>query len=260
MDFLDFIAAGDLPSALRHVKEAVRAAPADTALRQHLVRLYALEGNWEGAVGQLKTIGGLDAGTEMFVQVYSRVLRGEVTRREVHQGKRAAVIFGEPEEWVSLLLSGLQLWKQGHTSRGLELQEQARKIWPELPGSLNGEPFAAVLDGDSFLGPVIEAFVEGNYWWVPLSRIKSLTSAGPKRPLDLLWLPVQFCWSNGGIASGFIPARYFGSESAVDPDFKLSRKTAWHEIAPEVYQGQGQRMWLTDRSEMPVLEFRNLEF
>ena len=42
-----------------------------------------------------------------------------------------------------------------------------------LRGSLNGQPFEWVADADSRLGPVMEAIINGRYYWVPFARLAS---------------------------------------------------------------------------------------
>ena len=75
---------------------------------------------------------------------------------------------------------------------------------------------------------------------------------------DLVWLPAQFTWVNGGEAFGLIPTRYPGSETAQDTAIQLARKTEWIELAEGIYQGMGQRMLATDQDEYPLLDIRSI--
>ena len=77
---------------------------------------------------------------------------------------------------------------------------------------------------------------------------------------DLVWLPVHFEWINAGEVVGFIPTRYAGTESAVDSLLKLSRKTDWVPQGEDVYFGLGQRMFVTDQDELPMLSIESLTF
>ena len=74
---------------------------------------------------------------------------------------------------------------------------------------------------------------------------------------DLIWLPVQFVWTNGGEAVGLIPARYPGSEASDDPQVRLARKTVWEE-RNGIPTGLGQRILATDAEEKGLLDMREI--
>ena len=76
---------------------------------------------------------------------------------------------------------------------------------------------------------------------------------------DLVWVPAQFVWENGGQAAGHIPTRYPGTEHSADGKLKLSRKTEWLD-KQGVHAGLGQRVLATNTSEYPLLEIRTIEF
>ena len=75
---------------------------------------------------------------------------------------------------------------------------------------------------------------------------------------DVVWLPAQFTWVNGGNSSGLIPTRYPGSESSVDPMIQLARKTEWEEIFDGVYKGMGQSLLATNVEDYAVLDVRQV--
>jgi type VI secretion system protein ImpE len=114
------------------------------------------------------------------------------------------------------------------------------------------------MDGDNRVGPVIEAIVNGRYYWIPFQRIGSIQIDKPEDLRDLVWMPAHFTWANGGESAGLIPTRYPGSETSADPEVRRSRKTEWLEQPGGAYVGQGQRMFFTDSGEYPLMEVRNL--
>ena len=69
--------------------------------------------------------------------------------------------------------------------------------------------------------------------------------------LSAVWLPAQFCFSNGGETLGLIPTRYPGAESSDDSQVCLGRKTVWYEVAKGVFFGSRQRVFSTDQAEYP---------
>jgi type VI secretion system protein ImpE len=170
------------------------------------------------------------------------------------------VIFGDPEEWISLLVQANELLAQGELAASREAGERALEAAPTVPGKANGEPFEWIADADSRLGPTLEVILDGKYYWVPFSRIQKVTLEPPADLRNLVWTPAQFIWTNGGNAPGFIPTRYAGSETATDSTLRLARKTEWEQKSENVYIGRGQRLLTTDAAEYPLLELRTLEF
>ena len=93
-----------------------------------------------------------------------------------------------------------------------------------------------------------------------LARIRRVFIPAPSDLRDLVWVPAQFMWTNGGEASGHIPVRYSRTENAKDGALRLSRKTEWKELAEETYIGLGQRVLVTEEGEHPLLQCRTIDF
>ena len=128
-----------------------------------------------------------------------------------------------------------------------------------MPGTVDGEAFEWIADADSRLGPICEAIIDGQYYWVPFERIRSLALEPPSDLRDVLWMPAQLALINGGQTAALLPARYPGSESDPDGLIRLGRKTEWHEVAPDTFHGRGQRLLTTDSGEYPLLNVRLIE-
>src|SRR6185503_13171881 len=95
---------------------------------------------------------------------------------------------------------------------------------------------------DSRLGPVLEAIINGRYYWVPFTRMRELTMEAPEDLRDLVWMPAHLDFENGGESLALIPTRYAGSESSTDGAIALARKTEWEAIGEEIFRGLGQRI------------------
>ncbi len=106
---------------------------------------------------------------------------------------------------------------------------------------------------------MLEAIVNGRYYWIPFQRIQAISLEPPTDLRDYVWMPAQFTWSNGGETVGLIPARYPGSQSSADPLVQLGRKTDWLECAAETWLGLGQRVLATDQGDYPLLDIRRIE-
>jgi type VI secretion system protein ImpE len=105
---------------------------------------------------------------------------------------------------------------------------------------------------------MLEVLLNGNYYWVPMHRISEIRVEAPQDVRDLVWLPAEFVWANGGEAVGFIPTRYPGSELSTDDAIRLARKTDWVDGGGAI--GLGQRLLASDAAEVPLLELRSVEF
>ena len=49
-----------------------------------------------------------------------------------------------------------------------------------------------------------------------------------------------------------------GSEASEDHEIQLSWKTAWQEVAPDTWEGRGQRLFAMDAGEAAILEARKI--
>ena len=256
----DAVKAGRLDEGLTALQNAVRQAPADAKLRRFLFQLQCVLGNWEKALTQLQVLSEMDSESSMLASIFQPVIQCEMLRAEVFTGKRSPIVFGEPEQWVGLMVQANALIAQGEAKAARALHTQALEAAPVTAGMLNNEPFEWIADADSRLGPILEAMIDGRYCWVPFGRIKKVLIAPPQDLRDLVWAPAQFIWTNGGNSSGFIPARYPGTERSEDHALKLGRKTEWQDRGEEIFTGTGQRLLTTDQAEVPLFEVRTIEF
>ena len=257
-DPLEHLRQGDPEAALASLQAAVRAQPADAKHRVFLFQLLCVLGEWDRALNQLNVAGELDAGTLGMVQVYRQALASEALRGEVFAGRRAPLIFGEPEQWIAMLLEALRLGANGDYAESQALRERAFEEAPTTAGEVDGEAFDWIADADPRLGPMLEAIVNGRYYWVPFHRIAEIRLEPPVDLRDLVWMPAELEWANGGEAVALIPARYPGSEKAADPLLRLARKTEWTEAGAGLFVGTGQRMLATDGGEHPLMQIEKL--
>jgi type VI secretion system protein ImpE len=189
-------------------------------------------------------------------------LRCELLRAEVFAGKRAPMVFGQPDEWLAMLIESLLQAGQGNQAMSDDLAARAFDAAPAVPGSINGERFEWIADADSRMGPVLEAFVNGKYYWIPFSRLTKVSLDAPSDLRDMVWLPAYLTFDNGGEVVAMIPARYPGSQSSPDTAIQLSRKTEWQPMAgegSERFSGLGQRVLTTDLGDHSLLNVRLIE-
>ena len=249
---------GDVAAALAQLQDEVRARPADAALRVFLFQLLCVRGEWERALNQLKVASGLDAATLAMAQTYGEAVRCEAIRRDVFTGKKVPLVFGQPEQWLALLIESLLVAGRGDMERSAALRARAFDEAEPSAGEINGQPFEWVADADSRLGPVLEAVINGKYYWVPFSRLAGITLEEPEDLRDMVWMPAHLQFENGGESVALVPTRYPGSEASQDGSIALARRTEWEEVAPGTHHGLGQRVIATDAAEVPLMELRTL--
>ena len=249
---------GDPAAALARLQEQVRARPDDSRLRVFLFQLLCVLGQWERALNQLKVAADLDAAALPMAQMYGEAVRCEAVRRQVFEGRRSPMIFGEPDQWLALLIESLLVGAQGDAARAEDLRLRAFDEAETTAGEINGQPFAWIADADSRLGPVFEAIINGRYYWVPFARVSRMTLEAPADLRDVVWMPAHVEFENGGELIALLPARYPGSERSTDGLIALGRRTEWESFAPDAHRGLGQRLLTTDAGDVPLLEVRTL--
>jgi type VI secretion system protein ImpE len=266
----DFLKAGNVDDALKKLQDEVRAKPADAKLRVFLFQLLCVMGDWPRALTQLDVSAQLDAKNLLMAQVCHAAIQAENFREEVFAGERAPLVFGEPEEWIAWLIQANQLTAKGNFAAAAELRSKALEVAPAISGSVttgtNEEgkgteqvtPFDWIADADERLGPVLEAFLEGKYYWIPFSRIKSVKIEAPADLRDSIWIFAQFTWTTGTTSIGLIPVRYPDSQKNPDGHIRISRKTDWKSPAPDVFLGQGQRLFTTGENDFALLDCRTI--
>jgi type VI secretion system protein ImpE len=225
----ELLRSGDPAAALAALQSDVRAQAADPKLRVFLFQLLCVMGQWERALNQLKICADLDAAAIPMREMYGLALL-------IESSLHAGVIAG-----------------------AAKLRDQAFEQAPETSGDADGKKFSWIADGDTRLGPVLEAIVNGRYYWIPFSRLRQVAMEKPTDLRDYIWSPANLQFANGGEVLAMIPVRYSGSESSGDGLVALGRKTIWEEGEHGSYRGLGQRLFNTDAGEISLLDIRKLQ-
>ncbi len=257
---------GELAQALESLQEQVRKDPSNAKYRVFLFQLLSVLGQWDRAITQLNVAAEMDPLNLPMAQMCRTALNAEALRAEIFAGKRSPVIFGQPDQWVSWMVQANQLLAQGQTAGAQQLWDRALEAAPAVSGTLNGHPFAWIADADPRTGPILEAVINGRYYWVPLVRVHEVMIEPPADLRDLVWIPAQIKWTNGGESVALIPTRYPGSHASDDNQIRMARKTQW--VHPSggadgeggVVIGLGQRILATDEDDFPLLEARSIVF
>lgn len=253
---------GNLDAALSQAKAAVRGDPGDIDARARLLLMFCLSGEWDRADAQLQallTSGPMEA---PIWKQYQMLLRLEQQRRDAFGTGEVPAIVGEPQDWMAGFGKAFTLHQSGDVAGGAALRAEALEAVPPTAGQIGGTEFDWIMDGDSRLGPMLEAFLptEADYCWVPFSLLESLQVEKPSQIIHFLWAPAHFTWKDGIVLHGFVPTRYIDTEAAGDPALSLARGTEWVDRGDEVFEGRGQRVLLTAEDDFPLLEIREARF
>ena len=254
----EFLKANDLAGTLDALQQSVRADPSDPKLRIFLFQLLCITGDWKRAITQLKLCAELDPIAIPMAQAYREGIICEVFREKVFTGEKDPLIFGEPVEWLALLIEANRALASGNVAHAIELRAKAFNQVPDLGGEINGERFEWVADADMRMGPVLEIIVNGRYFWMPFSSILTLKLDEPEDLRDTVWTAANVTLQNGGEFVALIPTRYVGTPASKDDAAMLARSTTWADAGDDTYVGTGQRLLTTDRSDVALMDLRTL--
>lgn len=258
--FEQALKAGTPEAALALLQADVRAQPGKAELRVALFQLLCVLGRWDKALSQLDVAGQLDAGALAMVQTYREAIACERLRGEVFAGRRVPMIFGEPDPWLAMLVEALLQDGRGEFALAASLRAQAFDAAPANAGQMDGRAFDWLADADGRLGPVLEAIVNGRYYWVPFAHLSAVSIEAPADLRDLVWAPAQLSFTNGGEVVALLPNRYPDLPADADGALLMARRTEWLPGAGDSYRGLGQRILVTPEAETALLEIRELRF
>jgi type VI secretion system protein ImpE len=226
----ELLNAGKVRSAEVALAARLREHPTDTESRIFLFELLCFSGQYDRAEKQLGVLSQGGKQAELGAVLYYSALHAEKTRHELFRKE--------------------------------EFPESAAAASP--PGKLNGKPFESIRDADDTVGARLEVFAAGAYLWIPFHHIASVQMEAPRRLRDTLWSPAFVLtgpsFKGTDIGEVLIPAVYPFSWKSSDEPVWLGRTTEW--VADDEgheYPG-GQKFFVVDDEEVPLLEIRSLEF
>ena len=241
------------------LRRMIQKQPQRADLRIFLFQIYCVQGEWIKAGTQLDVLLELDPSSRPMVETYREALKCEALRREVFDGKRSPLVLGAPQDWLAMMIEALRVDAEGRPDAAADLRARALESAPATSGRLDGAPFAWLADADSRLGPVLEAIINGKYYWVPVSRLLRIEIDPPADLRDVVWAPATLTLENGAASVALIPTRYPGTEREPGQALRLARATDWRERPAGAWHGVGQRMLTTDQAEVALLDVRVVE-
>ncbi|MFM7127746.1 MAG: type VI secretion system accessory protein TagJ [bacterium] len=249
---------GRLAEAVEAQLGWVRDHPMDVGARLFLIELFSFSGEWDRAERQLGTLLTNQAEADVGVQLYLKCLASERKRARAMEGGQPPDVLGKVTEAMQWRMEALKHKGQARAEAiakavGLEQAAEAAR-----PFQLNGQSFVAARDGDDLLGPVLEVFAQGEYFWVDISQVQLISAEKPKYPRDLIWLPARLEMENDA-GNVLLPLIYAGSSGLSDQELRLGRATDWQsEGESGLLRGQGQKEWFFDgETAVAVVQWRD---
>lgn len=256
----DHLKSGDPGAALEALQALVRASPGDARLRIFLFQLLCIHGDWNRAIRQLKICGELQPAALPMAQTYREAMICEVYREKVFAGEKAPLVLGEPLEWLAHLIEAQRFLGAGQVQAAADLRARAFEAAPTTRGDIDGTRFDWIADADMRLGPVLEAVVNGRYFWLPFAQIAAIAFDPPTDLRDAVWTAATLTLANGGSVVALIPTRYPMSGQTGSAAEKLARATSWSDLGEGTFVGLGQRLLSTDAGDVALLDARQITF
>ncbi|MEG3128754.1 type VI secretion system accessory protein TagJ [Pantoea cypripedii] len=259
------LATASLAENLASITAQIQANPADADLRAAFVQLLCLAGNWTRAQTQLQSWLALTPQAQPTVTLLQQAIAGEQQRAAVLQGEAQPHLPGSAWMWCETLLAALQADIAGDVAHGTELRQQALENAAANPGSLEQQDqqrdFPWLMDGDSRFGPVCEALVNGRYYWLPFAAIREMQFQAPTSVTDLIWRHTRVQLVDGSEQVCQLPVRY-PLTATPEERWLRSSVTEWQPLGNDDSQfiGHGQKVWLSDSAEYPLLALQHLTF
>lgn len=251
----------DLAGALSGLKAQVAANPSNGELRWFLFQLFCFCADYQRAQNQLNLAAELDKQFESGSLIYSRMMAAELLRQQVTEGKRTPLLLGEPEPWLAKLFEANRMLGEEQLDMATGLREEAFETMPAIRGKCNGNEFTWICDQDSRFAANLECFMNGKYYWVPLSQVKELILTGaPESYTDVLYPRAKLTLRTEAEMDVMLFARYPSAYSEESPALALNRLTEWEDLNDYTILGRGQRMLCSDGGDFPLLEILMLSF
>lgn len=226
----DFFNAGRVTDAIAALSAWLRDNPGDVPQRTFLFELLCFAGQYDRAEKQLSVLSQGDKGTQLGATLYYSALHAERNRNELFRTETF------PKTDAS----------------------------PEISGTLNGKPFTSFRDADPDVGARLEVYAAGAYLWIPFRHIVSIAMGPPQKLRDMLWADAMVMtgpsFKGTDLGQVIIPAVYPFSWKDPDESVWLGRTTVWNADAHGKEYPSGQKVFLVDGEEFPLLEVRQLEF
>ena len=222
--------AGRLQEAIETLGEEVRNNPLDAKRRTFLFELLCFAGEYDRAEKHLSILADSSQAAAMGALLYRSALHAEKIRQQMFEN-RTFPMAHKPSRRSS---------------------------------SRMGEFGASFTDADPRIGGALELFVAGGYTWIDLEQIARIEIPKPRRLRDLLWSPAIVTttpeYRAMELGEVLVPVLSPLSWSQEEDEIRVGRKTVWMEDETYGEIPFGQKLFVMDGKEIPILELGTIEF
>jgi type VI secretion system protein ImpE len=231
MTAVELFQSGRLQEAIQALGEEVRNAPLDARRRTFLFELLCFAGEYDRAEKHLNFLSDSSQAAGLGSLLYRSAIHAEKTRQ--------------------------RMFSDGSYPPSVPPKNAS--------GQWHGGKFSEFCDADERIGAALEVFVAGSYTWISLEQIASIEIPKPRRLRDLLWTPAVVtavpAFSSMQLGEVLLPVLYPLSWKHQNDAVRLGRSTIWEEIGEQssVFIPFGQKLFLIDGQEIPILELGTIE-
>lgn len=230
MTATELFRAGRLQQAIEALGEEVRNAPLDVKRRTFLFELLCFAGDYDRAEKHLSILADSNQAAGMGALLYRSALHAERIRQQMFADEKFPMAHMIPSRNISRA----------------------------------GGPGHSFGDADPRIGGALELFVAGSYTWVALEQIARIEIPKPKRLRDLLWSPAVVTTTQEykamELGEVLVPVLSPLSWKHEDDEVRLGRSTVWVEDEKFGQIPFGQKLFVLDEQDIPILELGTIEF
>jgi type VI secretion system protein ImpE len=256
----ELLESSKLQPAIEELTKGLKSDPED--IRQHtfLFELLCFAGDWERAETELNLIAKKNSGSQIWVKAYLNNIKAERARKSLFTGGVRPHFLFEPPVYIDLHLAAIDRLREGKSAEACALLDHADKERPDIKGTLDVHPFGDFVDYNELIAPVLELFLQGNYYWLPFEQVKRVRIDRPGKLGDQLWARAHIETIKGPVGEAFIPVLYAGSDEHPNDLVKLGRLTDWKKVGESLYEPIGLRLFLVDYDDISIFEISSIFF
>lgn len=252
----DAFAAGRLAEAIDLQEGILSADPQDASARLGLIELLLFTGQLDEARSHLAIIESEDPNWPDAARMFRRLVKAE--HRRSHRIRRPIIIPEPIPEHAKARWMAVRCLREGDSARAVKWVDRADERSPTIRGFLDGVEFASLRDADDRFASVLEAFVDGEYVWIPLEALSRVRLEPGRFVLDQFVRSASVRLKDGLELAVQLPLIYPGSHEA-DGEFAVGLET--DEVCPDdgPIRCVGAKLLIVDDEEMPLDEVTMLE-
>lgn len=252
----ELIQQGSLAEACDVLEAKLKDDPLNTDQRAAYIELLCIKGDLEKADNQLDMMVRQNPDFLVGAVNLRQLIRAMQSRIDFYNGGDSASIFFEADSQLETLLNLRLALKANDFAEAEKLAGQLEALREPTAIQINGETQTDVRDLDDSLGGYIELFgTDGKYYLAKFSDIEFLELKQPESMIEMVLRRIEVSIKNGPSGEAFLPIVY--TESTTEAE-RLGRESDWNELAPQLFTGLGQKMWLVGDQAISIADVRSI--